>query len=271
MDASATGRVQGELVVFCDFPPLRWRVRVYGPDGVLRGQLPVPLSWQMAMPFNDLSSMTLEYANLAAGHDLLDAPCEVVLELSDENAMFTEYPNCRFLNIRQSQDLIQADITTKLTMPSYGWMLRKVRNINTATFNEEGNRVFTNVTVGSLINTFINEAHTRGNVPFLVTDFNATNDSNGAAWTNLLTIKVGAGQDLWSLLQNMVAQGQCDFRMNGRTLQLYKADTFLDRDQTQNPTAKVLHTFRDVSAAPDDRSHEDIAHTILVQGDEAWP
>lgn len=269
MDASATGRVQGELVVFSDFPPLRWRVRVYEPDGVLRGQLPVPLSWQMAMPFNDLSSMTLEYANLAAGHSLLDAPCEVVLELSDENAMFQEYANCRFLNIRQSQDLIQADVTTKLTMPSYGWMLRKVRNINTATFNEEGNRVFTNVTVGALINTFITEAHTRGNVPFLVTDFNATNDSNGAAWTNLLTIEVPAGQDLWSLLQNMVAQGQCDFRMNGRTLQLYKADTFLNRDQTLNPTAKVLHTFRDVSAAPDDRSYEDIAHTILVQGDDA--
>lgn len=269
MGASATGRVQGEEVVFSDFPPLRWRIRVYEPDGVLRGQLPVPLSWQMAMPFDDLSSMTLEYANLAPGIDLLEAPCEVVLELSDENAMFQEYPDCRFLNIRQSQDLIQADVTTKLTMPSYGWMLRKVRNINTATFNEEGNRVFTNVTVGSLINTFINEAHTRGNVPFLVTDFNATNDSNGSAWTNLLTIEIGAGQDLWNLLQTMVAQGQCDFRMNGRTLQLYKADTFLNRDQTLNPTAKVLHTFRDVSAAPDDRSYEDIAHTILVQGDDA--
>lgn len=269
MDATATGRVQGDEVVFSDFPPLRWRVRVYEPDGVLRGQLPVPLSWQAAMPFNDLSSMALEYANKAAGIDILEAPCEVALELSDENGMFQEYPNCRFLNIRQSQDLIQADVTTKLTMPSYGWMLRKVRNINTATFNEEADRVFTNVTVGSLINTFINEAHTRGNVPFLVTDFNATNDSNGVAWTNLLTIKVPAGQDLWSLLQTMVAQGQCDFRMNGRTLQLYKADTFLNRDQTLNPTAKVLHTFRDVSAAPDDKSYEDIAKKILVQGDDA--
>lgn len=269
MGASATGRVQGEEVVFSDFPPLRWRVRVYEPDGVLRGQLPVPLGWQAAMPFNDLSSMTLEYANLAPGIDILEAPCEVALELSDENAMFQEYPNCRFLNIRQSQDLIQADVTTKLTMPSYGWMLRKVRNINTATFNEEGDRVFTNVTVGALINTFITEAHSRGNVPFLVTDFNATNDSNGQAWTNQITIKVSAGQDLWSLLQIMVAQGQCDFRMNGRTLQLYKADTFLNRDQTLNPTAMVLHTFRDVAAAPDDKSYEDIAHTILVQGDDA--
>jgi hypothetical protein len=269
MSSSATGRVQGEEVVFSDFPPLRWRIRAYDPDGTLRGQLPVPLGWTVALPFDDLSSMTLEYANSAPGIDLLQAPCEVVLELSDENAMFQEYPDCRFLNIRQSQDLIQADVTTKLTMPSYGWMLRKVRNINTATFNEEGNRVFTNVTVGALINTFLTEAHTRGNVPFLVTDFNATNDSDGEAWTNLITIEVAAGQDLWSLLQTMVAQGQCDFRMNGRTLQLYKADTFLNRDQTLNPTAKVLHTFRDVSAAPDDRSYEDIAHTILVQGDDA--
>jgi hypothetical protein len=229
----------------------------------------VPLSWQLALPFNDLSSMTLEYANNAPGIDLLQAPCEVSLELGGEDGLFQEYPGCRFLNIRQSQDLIQSSVTTKLTMPSYGWMLRKVRNINTATFNAEGNRVFSNVTVGSLINTFINEAHSRSNVPFLVTDFNATVDSNGADWVTQLTMGISAGQDLWSLLQSLTAQGQCDFRMNGRTLQLYKADTFLDRDQTLNPTAKVLHTFRDVSAAPDDRSYEDIAHTILVQGDDA--
>lgn len=269
MGASAEGRVQAEDVVFSDFPPIRARVRVYEPDGVLRGQLPVPLGWQAAFPLNDLSSMTLEYANIAAGVSILEAPCEVALELSDESGNFVEHPNCRFLNIRQGQDLIQPDVTTKLTMPSYGWMLRKIRNIDTQTFNEEGDRVFTDATVGTIINTFVTEAHTRGNTPFLVTDFSSTSDSDGEAWDDQITIAVPAGQDLWTLLQTLTSQGMCDFRMNKRVLQLYKPDTFLNRDLTTNPSAVVLHVSRDISAAPDDRSWEDIAHTILVQGDEA--
>ena len=255
-------------MAFTDHPPLRWRIRVYEPDGVLRGQLPVPLSWQAAFPFSDLSSMTLDYLNKAPGIAILDAPCEVVLELSAEGGTYTEYPNSRFINIRQTQDLIQADVTTKLTMPSYGWMLRKVRNINEPTFNDEGNRHFADVSVGSIVNTFINEAHTRGNIPFLVTDFSATQDSNGVNWNNPLTLDIAAGQDLYTFLTAMSEQGMCDWRMNGRTLQMYVVDTELARDLTTNPTAVVLHTHRDIITAPDDVSWEDIAQTVMLAGED---
>lgn len=268
LSGTAQGLAKPDLVTFTDYPPLRARIRVYEPDGALRGQVPLPLSWQAAFPLNDLSSFTMEYLVNAPGNDLLAAPCEVALELSDENNVFQEYPGCRYINIRQQQDLQDPAVTQQLSMPSYGWMLSKVRNINTATLNDEGNRVFTNVTVGSLLLTMLNEAHARGNVPFLVADFTANADSAGVAWPNVLSMSVGVGQDLLSLLRALADQGQCDWRFNGRTLQVYKLDTFLNRNMTTNPTAVVLHPNRDVTTAPDERSYEEIANTILVQGDE---
>lgn len=268
MAATAQGIAAVSTVNFSDFPPLRARLRVYEPDGVLRGQLPLPLGWQAAFPLNDLSSITLEYLTKVPGVALLAAPCEVALELSDENNVFTEYPNCRFINIRQNQDLTDPSKPTSITMPSYGWMLSKVRNINTAALNDEGNRPFSNVTVGTILNTFLNEAHTRGNVPFLVSDFSNLVDSAGVAWGTVLSMSFTVGQDLLSILRVLTDQGQCDWRFNGRTLQVYKIDTFLNRNMTTNPTAVILHPQRDVTQAPDERSYEEIANTILVQGDE---
>lgn len=268
MTATAQGIVQPSTVTFSDFPPLRARLRVYEPDGALRGQVPLPLSWQAAFPLDDLSSLTLEYLTKVPGIAMLEAPCEVALELSDETNLFTEHPNCRFINIRQSQDLTDPSKPTSIAMPSYGWMLSKVRNINTAALNSEGNRVFTNVTVGAIMSTFLTEAHQRGNVPFLIGDFNATVDSAGNNWTTTLSMSVGVGQDLLSLLRALSDQGQCDWRFNGRTLQLYNVGQFLDRNLTANPTAVILQPQRDVVLAPDERSYEEIANTILVQGDE---
>lgn len=268
MSAFATGLAVPSTVTFSDFPPLRARLRVYEPDGVLRGQLPLPLLWNAAFPLDDVPSLTLEYLTKAPGIALLEAPCEVALELSDETNLFQEHPNCRFINIRQSQDLTDPSKPTSIAMPGYGWMLSKVRNINTAALNAEGNRVFTNVTVGTILSTFLTEAHARGNVPFLVADFNGTTDSAGNNWTKTLSMGFPAGQDMMSILRALTDQGQCDWRFNGRTLQVYNVDQFLDRNLTANPTAVILHPQRDVVVAPDERSYEEIANTILVQGDE---
>jgi len=266
--ATAQGLAVPDTVTFSDFPPLRARLRVYEPDGVLRGQLPLPLLWNAAFPLDDVPSLTLEYLTKAPGIALLEAPCEVALELSDETNLFQEYPNCRFINIRQSQDLTDPSKPTSIAMPGYGWMLSKVRNINTAALNTEGNRIFTNVTVGHILSTFLTEAHSRGNVPFLVADFNGTVDSAGNNWTKTLSMGFPAGQDLMSILRALTDQGQCDWRFSGRTLQVYNVDQFLDRNLTANPTAVILHPQRDVVVAPDERSYEEIANTILVQGDE---
>lgn len=250
-----------------DFPPLRARAMVYEPDGVLRGQLPVPMTWSAAFPLNDLSSMTLEYVNSAPGAEMLTAPCEVALELASADGDFVEPPDCRFINIRQTQDLTQPDVTTKLTMPSYGWLMNKALNILFADFNDNGNRPF-NTFPAAMIKTFIDDAHARSNVPFLDYTFSATEDSDGQAWTDTLNVAITAGQSIYTTITTFVGQGLFDWRMNGRALELYLADTFLNRDLTNNPTAVKLQPARDVSAAPDDMSWEDIVKKVLMQGDD---
>lgn len=250
-----------------DFPPLRTRLMVYDPDGTLRGQLPAPMTWSAAFPHNDLSSMTLEYVSGAPGAAMLMAPCEVALEIAGVNGTFTEPPDCRFINIRMTQDLTQPDVTIKLTMPSYGWMLNKALNIVFADFNDNGNRPF-NTYPGSIIKTFIDDAHSRGNIPFLDYDFSAIEDSDGQNWVNTLNVAITAGQSIYATLTTFAGQGLFDWRMNKRTLQLYLVDTFLNRDLTNNPTAVKLQPARDISAAPDDLTYEDIVKRVLMQGDD---
>lgn len=249
-----------------DFPPLRARIMVYEPDGVLRGQLPVPVSWSCAFPFGDLSSMTLEYVNSAPGASILTAPCEVALELAGQDGVFSEPPDCRFINIRQTQDLSSPDITTKLTMPSYGWLMNKALNILFADFNDNGNRPF-NTHPAAIVKTFIDDAHTRGNIPFFTYDFTATQDSAGQNWTDTLNVAITAGQSIYTTVTTFNGQGLFDWRMNKRVLQMYVTDTFLNRDLTTNPTAVKLQPARDITSAPDDLSWEDIAKRALLQGD----
>jgi hypothetical protein len=241
---------------------------VYEPDGVLRGQLPVPMSWSAAFPFDDLSSMTLEYINSAPGAEMLTAPCEVALELAGPNGVFSEPPDCRFINIRQTQDLTSPETTTKLTMPSYGWLLNKALNILFADFNDNGNRPF-NTYPAAIVKTFIDDAHDRGNIPFLTYNFTASEDSDGQAWTDTLNVSITAGQSAYTTITTFVGQGLFDWRMNKRELELYKTDTFLNRDLTTNPTAVKLQPARDISGAPDDMSWEDITKKALIQGDNS--
>lgn len=249
-----------------DFPPLRARIMVYEPDGVLRGQLPVPVAWSAAFPFGDLSSMTLEYINSAPGAEILTAPCEVALELAGPTGAFSELPDCRFINIRQTQDLTSPETTTKLTMPSYGWLLNKALNILYGDFNDNGNRPF-NTFPAAIIKTFIDDAHERGNIPFLTYNFSATQDSAGQAWTDTLNVAITAGQSIYTTITTFNGQGLFDWRMNKRVLELYKTDTTLNRDLTLNPTAVKLQPSRDITGAPDDMSWEDIAKKALIQGD----
>lgn len=247
---------------------LRVRFRVYAPNGALIGSLPSPISWEMGVPLNDMPSLRIEYHPDAPGADLLNSPCEVVLEIQDPSTgNYAEYPGCRFLNLRNSGDRLDPAGVVTYQMPNYGWQLRKVRNIEFESFDEDGSRTFLNATPGEIIAAFINESKARGNIPQLSIDFNGTIDSDGDAWENQITISVDPGRDVWSLLDAFTRQGLCDWRMNGRTLQIYNPDGFLNRDLTADP-AIILRPFIDHRAEPNDSSIEDLEFKALVQGDE---
>lgn len=265
-EPTAAGRARTHLP---DVPlvGMQYRLIAYEPDGQRRGQLPWPLSFQLGVPLNDIPSLALEYLKDAPGADLLNSLCEVAVEFArPDSPSFTEPPGCRFLNLRHQEDPADRTGVVRYTMPSYAWMLRKVRNLNTDALNEEGQREFSQATPGQIIHTFLFEAQERDNVPGMVWDFTATHDSNGDPWESAYNISFDAGQDLWTILEALATQNALDWRVHRRTLQMYNPDTAMNRDRSEQA---VLRLHRDVSEAPNDRSGEEMASRIFVQGDNA--
>lgn len=243
---------------------LRYRLVAYDPNGARRGQLPLPLSFQMGVPLNDLPSLALEYLQSAPGASLLNNHCEVAVEIATlTSPAFGEYPGCRFINLRNQTDPSDRTGNVKYTMPHYGWQLRKARVLTG--LNEEGQRSFASATFGQIMHTLLTEAQSRGWNPGMSWDFTPQRDSAGQVWDQVYTVAFDAGQDLWTILETFAQQAACDFRFVRRVLQVYNADTALNRNQTNQA---VLHLGRDITSAPNDWTSEELASRVLVRGDE---
>ena len=252
----------------------RARMRVYAPNGALLGSLPYPLSWEMAVPLNDMPSLTMTYMRNQPNGILLDSPCEIAVEMCDsENPPtlaapnYTEYAGCRFLNLRRSWDAADQTQTVQYTMPGYGWQLKKVRFADVAQLNDDGQRVFTGASVGRIMKAIIDESKARGNVPGLTYAFTNTVDSAGVAWPTTFDITFDGGQDAWSILDAMTRQGQCDWRFSGRALEIYVAETFLARDRTTDNSIN-FHPYVSTMGEPTEATLEDLASSIVVVGDK---
>jgi hypothetical protein len=75
------------------------------------------------------------------------------------------------------------------------------------TGSEESTRVFTNVTMASMLLTFIAEAKARGCFPDLRTDFSALLDSNSEPWTDLSTLSFNVDTSLLDVINQFVDLG----------------------------------------------------------------
>jgi hypothetical protein len=243
---------------------LRYRLVAYEPNGTVLGQIPLPLSFQMGVPLNDMPSLALEYVKYAPNAQFLNRYCEVAVEIGTlTQPNFVEYPGCRFLNLRNQSDPTDRTGVVRYTMPGYGWQLRKARVLES--LDEEGERGFTSATLGRILHTLLSEAQARGWNPGMSWDFTPQRDSAGQPWDNVYTISFTAGQDLWSILDAFANQDACDWRIHRRTLQVYNQGVAMHRDRTDNV---VLHLGRDITEAPKDWTAEELAARILVRGDE---
>lgn len=244
------------------------RFRVYAPNGALQGSLPHPLSWEMGVPLNDMPSLTLTYPLAGAFLGLLTEPMEIAVEIRDPvTGNYAEYPGCRFINLRRSQDLIEHPGSISLTLPHYGWQLRKVRFIDARAHNNEGRRPFTDSTPGFILGRIIDEARDRGNIPGLTRSFTGVIDSIGAEWVNRVTAEYDLGQDAWSMLDAFARQGILDWQFTQRELDLYNPDTFLRRNLATD-SGLIFHPAVDHMEEPAERTWEEVAPTLLVVGDE---
>ncbi len=242
---------------------LRYRLVVYEPNGEARGQIPLPLNFTVGVPLNDLPSLSLEYLRDAPGYERLNGYCEVAVELATlASPAFFEPDGMRFINIRAGSDMADRTRTVKYSMPHYAWQLRKARVIENLT---EGQRSFTNATVGQILHTFLSEAQGRGWNPGMSWDFTPQRDSAGQVWDDVYTITFDAGQDLLTILEAFAQQAALDFSFRRRILRVFNADTALNRNRTNQA---VLQLGRDITEAPNDWTSEELAARVHVRGDE---
>ena len=245
------------------------RLKVYQPDGALTGYLPQPVSWSASFPLDDVSALSLDYAAAADGSALLDGPCEVAVEVNG-GAGWVEPPNGRYLRLERSGDSAKgaSDVRT-YTCPGYASLLDGIAVIpaifigDPDKFTSDGKRKFLSANVGQILNTIRSDAalHVAGLRPGLTFGFTASVDSAGNAWNKSITIYLDAGLSILTVLDNLAQQGQCTWRMDGRVLNVYNANTGLYVTRTRK-------VFADISEAPLRSSIAGLLHTAFLVGDE---
>lgn len=241
---------------------LAMQIVAYSPSGERRGVLPYPLAASITDVMNDGPQSTIDYHADAPQSPLLEGLGEVAVEVSNGGA-WTE-PGPRLLRLQRSASVIDESRTRRYTLPSYGFQFTKIRMLREELLDSNGERIITGMTPGGLLKTLIDEAKARGNVPQLAYDFTAERDSAGVPWADTLPPQsLRFGDDLMSLMRTLADNGRIDWRVQGRTLRVYRADGLgVDR----SATVKLWNGI-DILEAPDREDGSEMAGRIGVVGD----
>lgn len=121
-------------------------------------------------------------------------------------------------------------------------------------------------TAGTIMATCVAEAKLRGALtPVTTTSFSSTHDSNGVAWTQVITLKFTPGINLLKVLQGLVEAGMCDAKMIGTDLRLYEQGTVgVDRTVTNPPL--VFRRGQSLTDSPRKHTTAALATAALVAG-----
>lgn len=252
---------------------LHIRLHAYAPDGTSLGMLPRPLGVDADFQHNDAGTLKVTYSRLALGGSILQRGLEqglaVGFEVSD-GGEWTEPYNARFVLTSRSRDAKDRSDTVTLNLMTYAWLLKKALLIDTSKLladgDNKGKRPFYSANPGTIVKTMLDENRERGGVAQYVTaGFDTGKDSSGAAWSNVMTLYYDPGIDCFTALSNLAANGVCDWRTQGMTLNMWNADsTALCRDLSESI---VIPLATQALESPEEETIEDLASHILVMGD----
>ncbi|TMR90381.1 fibronectin type III domain-containing protein [Nonomuraea basaltis] len=248
--------------------PTRFALRLvaYAPNGGRLAVLPQHSGFEMAAPLNDVPGLTVTYPAGGLYSELIAGYCEVAVEYAVDGGGWAEPPNARFLRIKRGGESTDRAGVRSYDCPGWSWMLRKVVLYPNSSL-VDGKRQFSAVSPGAILATFIQEGQARGALPGLLFDFSTTHDSAGDPWSKTLTLAIEPGKDLLTVLINLGEQGVIDWRMQGRTLQVFNPDMVLGADRAPGPSPVDLRLGRDITEAPDMGTLEDAASAILIGGE----
>lgn len=251
---------------------LHVRFKAYDSAGVFQGFL-TPSSWSASVQHNDAGTLSMTYPRVALNGGVLQRGLEQGLEIGMEVAAhdaWVEPYNCRFLLVSRSRDAKDSTDTVTLNCMTWIWLTKKILNLNMSALltdtDNKGKRPFYSATSGMIVHTLLDENRERGGAATVMpAGFNSARDTNGDAWAYKMTLYYGAGVDLYTVIDNLSANGMCDWRTDGRMLKMWNADSSaLCRDlsaRVRIPLATGL------LGSPEEETIEGLAGNILVRGD----
>lgn len=252
---------------------LHIRLHAYAPDGTSLGMLPRPLGVDADFQHNDAGTLKVTYSRLALGGSILQRGLEqglaIGFEVSDGGEWIEPY-NARFVLTSRSRDAKDRSDTVTLNLMTYAWLLKKALLIDTSKLladgDNKGKRPFYSANPGTIVKTMLDENRERGGVGrYVDCGFDTGTDSAGVAWSNVMTLYYDPGIDCFTALSNLAANGVCDWRTQGMTLNMWNADsTALCHDLSGGI---VIPLATQALESPEEETIEDLASHILVMGD----
>lgn len=252
---------------------LHVRFKAYDSAGVFQGFL-TPSSWSASVQHNDAGTLSMAYPRVALNGGVLqrglEQGLEIGMEVAAHDGTWVEPYNCRFLLVSRSRDAKDSTDTVTLNCMTWIWLTKKILNLNMSALltdtDNKGKRPFYSATSGMIVHTLLDENRKRGGAATVMpAGFNSARDTNGDTWAYKMTLYYDAGVDLYTVIDNLSANGMCDWRTDGRMLKMWNADsTALCRDLSARVRIPLATGLLE---SPEEETIEGLAGSILVRGD----
>lgn len=252
---------------------LHVRFKAYDSAGVFQGFL-TPSSWSASVQHNDAGTLSMTYPRVALNGGVLqrglEQGLEIGMEVAAHDGTWVEPYNCRFLLVSRSRDAKDSTDTVTLNCMTWIWLTKKILNLNMSALltdtDNKGKRPFYSATSGMIVHTLLDENRERGGAATVMpAGFNSARDTNGDAWAYKMTLYYDAGVDLYTVIDNLSANGMCDWRTDGRMLKMWNADSSaLCRDLSARVRIPLATGLLE---SPEEETIEGLAGNILVRGD----
>lgn len=253
---------------------LRVRFKAYDSAGAFLGFLR-PSSWSASVQHDDAGTLSMTYPRVALNGDILkrglEHGLEVGMEVAAHDGTWVEPYNCRFLLVSRSRNAKDSTDTVTLNFMTWIWLTKKILNLNMRALltdtDNKGKRPFYSATSGMIVHTLLDENRSRGGAATVMpAGFSGARDTNGDTWAYKMTLYYDAGIDLYTVIDNLSANGMCDWRTDGRMLKLWNADsTALCRDLSARVRIPLATGLLE---SPEEETIEGLAGNILIRGDD---
>ena len=251
------------------FPGLQLRAIAYEVQGERIGVVPDVLEMTVTTPRGKTPTLSMSYApgpNAVRG-SVLEREVEVAVEATFDGNSWEELPDARFVTQKTEHNLVndgtgsrhvQAIHISDYLKEALVWEVPPVAK------DKDGKYKFLSRNAGTIIGTVWQAANARGWGRGLTLGADTVNDSANQKWAKIVTLYFDPTISILQIVDSLRNLGMIDTVWQGRTLNLYNADTSQARDLTASIRWPLATTL---TGAPEAATWANMCTDVLVKGE----